>query len=168
LAISHVESGIIKLDLLREWKAPHNPHQVIREAAQLLETWQITSICGDKYAGDFVKEAFKAAGIKYIPSEKSKSDIYLEILPYLCSSKVRLLDNDRLLNQMSSLTRISRSGGKDTVDHPQNGHDDLANAACGALLGIMRPQKRRVGALQDINQHGCGNRVLDFLNSTLP
>ena len=25
-------------------------------------------------------------------------------------------------------------GGKDSVDHPPNGHDDLANAACGALV----------------------------------
>ena len=28
----------------------------------------------------------------------------------------------------------TRSGGKDTIDHPPRGHDDAANAACGALL----------------------------------
>jgi len=29
---------------------------------------------------------------------------------------------------------LSRSGGRDSIDHPPNGRDDLANAVAGALV----------------------------------
>jgi hypothetical protein len=53
----------------------------------------------------------------------------------LNSGGVELLDgSDRLVNQLCGLTRrISRSG-KDSIDHEIGGHDDLANAAMGAIL----------------------------------
>jgi hypothetical protein len=33
------------------------------------------------------------------------------------------------------MRRTSR-GGRDSIDHPAGGHDDLANAFCGALLAV--------------------------------
>jgi hypothetical protein len=50
------------------------------------------------------------------------------------SRQVRLLDHARLKLQLGGLIRRTRSGGKDSVDHKPGQHDDLANAAAGALV----------------------------------
>ena len=50
---------------------------------------------GDRYAGEWVAEAFRNKGIHYRPSEKSKSDIYVDLLPLLNSGAVALLDHER-------------------------------------------------------------------------
>jgi hypothetical protein len=52
----------------------------------------------------------------------------------LNSGKVRLLDHPRLIQQLIQLERATSRTGKDSVDHPQGLHDDLANAAAGALV----------------------------------
>jgi hypothetical protein len=56
---------------------------------------------------------------------------------------VQLLDSTRLVNQLCALQRRTSSGGRSTVDHPRNGHDDLANAVAGviALLQTNIPLK---------------------------
>ena len=48
--------------------------------------------------------------------------------------KLELLDNRRLVTQLSNLERRTSRSGKDSIDHPPSGKDDLANAAAGALL----------------------------------
>jgi hypothetical protein len=51
----------------------------------------------------------------------------------LNSGTAALLQNDRLRRQLLSLER--RTGrGRDIIDHPRNQHDDVANAAAGALV----------------------------------
>jgi hypothetical protein len=44
------------------------------------------------------------------------------------------LDNTRLVNQLCGLQRRTSSSGKQSIDHPRNGADDLANSAMGALV----------------------------------
>jgi hypothetical protein len=39
-----------------------------------------------------------------------------------------------MISQFVSLERRTARGGRDSVDHPPNAHDDLANGAAGALL----------------------------------
>jgi hypothetical protein len=36
--------------------------------------------------------------------------------------------------QLCDLERRTARGGKDSIDHPPNGHNDLINAAAGALV----------------------------------
>jgi len=50
------------------------------------------------------------------------------------SRGVVLLDDDRMFRQLIGLERQTSRIGKDTVDHPRGGHDDVANAAAGALV----------------------------------
>ena len=52
----------------------------------------------------------------------------------LNSGNVEQLDDKRLLSQLLSLERRTSWGGRDSIDHPPNAHDDLANCAVGALL----------------------------------
>jgi hypothetical protein len=66
-------------------------------------------------------------------SERNKNQLYLEALP-LNSQRDRMLDHKKMLAQFAALERQSRSGGRDTVDHPRNQHDDVSNSVAGALL----------------------------------
>ena len=70
-------------------------------------------------------------GIGYEVASKSKSDLYVAFLPLLTSQMVELVDQPRLIQQIAGLERRTARGGRDTVDHPPNGHDDLANVVAG-------------------------------------
>jgi hypothetical protein len=60
--------------------------------------------------------------------------LYIDLLPMINSRGVVLLDNDRMFRQLVGLERQTSRIGKDTVDHVRGGHDDVANAAAGALV----------------------------------
>src|SRR5262249_12139743 len=62
-----------------------------------------------------------------------KSAIYGNVLPLLNSGRVELLDHPRLQAQLLSLERRASRGRGGTIDHPPGAHDDVADAACGAL-----------------------------------
>ena len=89
---------------------------------------------GDRYAGEWPTEGFRKAGITYEPSANPKSTLYGEALPHLNSGKCELLDHSRLAAQIVGLERRTARGGRDSIDHPPGAHDDLANAALGALV----------------------------------
>ena len=134
LAIAHSENGKAVLDCLRERKPPFSPEAVVEEFSETLKTYRIREVTGDRYAGEWPREQFRKAGIEYVPSAKTKSDLYLAFLPMLNSGRVELLDNKTLTAQLCALERRTSRGGKDSVDHPPGAHDDLANAAAGALV----------------------------------
>jgi len=50
-----------------------------------------------------------------------------------------LLDLPRLAAQLCSLERRTSRGGRDSIDHPPGGHNDIANAPTGALLNAGIP-----------------------------
>ena len=90
---------------------------------------------GDRYAGEWTREAFQARGVTYVVSERSKSQIYAEALPLINSKRCELLGLPRLSGQLLGLERrVSRGSSKPNIDHAPGGHDDIANAACGALV----------------------------------
>jgi hypothetical protein len=142
LAISHAQMSrdkarsIAVLDAVREIRAPFSPEDAVKEFAALLKTYGIRRVRGDRYAAEWVREAFKKAGIEYRPSDLSKSEIYRDFLPRLNSGEVDLLDNARMVSQLLSLERRTARGGRDSIDHPPGGKDDLANAAAGALVYV--------------------------------
>jgi hypothetical protein len=154
LAIAHRDrQGTAILDLLREVKPPFSPDAVVREFAAALKSYSITEVVGDSYAGEWPRERFTVHGIHYKPSEKSRSEIYIEFLPMLNSQRAKLLDNKKLVAQLIGLERrISRSG-RESIDHAPGGHDDLANAAAGALVLAQRPTASGCGFLS-VSQGG--------------
>jgi hypothetical protein len=58
------------------------------------------------------------------------------MLPKLNSRTLRLLDIPRLINQLAALERKTSRGGKDSIDHPPAGHDDLANMIAGVAACV--------------------------------
>lgn len=149
LAIAHAnENGAPVLDCLREVKPPFSPAAVVQEFAGLLADYGLQEVTGDRYGGEFVQERFRDLGIAYRQAEATKSEIYIELLPLVNSGRCHLLDNDKLAGQLTALERTTGRGtGRDVVDHPRGAHDDLANAAAGALWLIARRSKSRAGVL---------------------
>jgi hypothetical protein len=139
LAIVHQEGEAGVLDVLRERTPPFSPEAVVEEFSGVLRSYGISTVTGDRYAGQWPGEAFKKRGIRYETSARTKSEIYLEALPLLNGSKLDLLDNVRLVTQICGLERRTARGGRECIDHGPHGHDDLANAALGALLLCRRP-----------------------------
>jgi len=137
LAVGHREGDVVVLDALRERKPAFSPEDVVSEFAELLKSYRVTSISGDRYAGEWPKERFRDHGISYEPAQKPKSDLYRDLLPAINSRKIDLLDHPRLLTQLVGLERRTARGGRDSIDHAPGAHDDLANAVPG-LCGCTR------------------------------
>ena len=146
LAIAHADQGGAILDCVREVKPPFSPKGVVADFAALLKTYRIARVTGDRYAGEWPREQFRDCGITYDLSEKPKSDIYRDLLPVLNSGKVELLDLPRLSAQLCNLERRTARGGRDSIDHPPGGHDDLANSVAGAVLLVKTHIPMRISA----------------------
>lgn len=136
LAIAHREDDVAVLDLVRERRAPFSPESVVGEFAETLKAYRLSRVAGDRYSAEWCAEQFRKQGIEYVPADKAKSDIYREMLPMINSGKVVLLDVPRLLAQLVGLERRTARGGKDSIDHAPSAHDDLANAAAGAVVNV--------------------------------
>ncbi|MGY4176776.1 hypothetical protein ACVIHH_002067 [Bradyrhizobium sp. USDA 4518] len=136
LAIAHLEDGVAVLDLVREFKPPFSPRDVVERCSADIKAYAISKVSGDRYAGEWPREQFREHGITYEPATKPKSAIYGEFLPMLMSKKVDLVDHPKLLNQLCGLERKTARSGKDSIDHAPNGHDDIANAVAGAATGL--------------------------------
>lgn len=122
------------LDAVREAKPPFSPEAVVDEFCALLKSYGVARVRGDRYGGDWPRERFRKNGVVYEPSDRPKSDLYRELLPLLNSGRVELLDLPKLGAQLCGLERRTARGGRDSIDHAPAAHDDLANAAAGALL----------------------------------
>jgi hypothetical protein len=151
LAIAHFDHDrdTAVLDLVAERRPPFSPETVAEDFAAIIKRYNLRTVTGDRYAGDWPRAAFRQHGIQYVTDWRdptspdklvslAKSDIYRELLPRLNASRVELLDHDCLIRQLVSLERRTGSTGRDIIDHGPGQHDDLANAACGALLLTSR------------------------------
>jgi hypothetical protein len=151
LGIAHGEGERAILDLLREILAPFSPQEAVREFCQLLKGYRISEVTGDRYSAEWVQEAFERHGVRYLPSEKNRSELYLEFLPALTSGQIELLDNERMKQQFAGLQRRT-CPGRDSVDHGVAGHDDLSNAAAGALCRVLQSNAHGMLGLLDYGQ----------------
>ncbi len=120
------------IDAVRERRPPFSPEDVVAEFAQLLKSYRVSGVTGDRYAGEFPRELFRKHGLSYALSEQTKSDLFRDLLPRLNSGSIVLPRHDRLISQLVSLERMVSRAGKDSISHPPNGHDDMANAVAGA------------------------------------
>jgi hypothetical protein len=147
-AIGHREGDLILVDCLREIPSPFDPESVADEFAQLFKSYGLTRTSGDRYAAEWVAQAFEKRGIQYRQSELPKSDLYRNMLPHLNGKTIRLLDHQRCISQIAGLERRTARGGRDSIDHPAHGRDDVANAVAGLTYVVVdrhRPAQAVVG-----------------------
>ncbi|MGB3864520.1 MAG: hypothetical protein WBA29_02685 [Xanthobacteraceae bacterium] len=139
IAIAHRDpDGTAVLDFLRERKPRFVPAAVVKEYAEILRLYRISSIKGDRYSAGWNADEWGRAGINYEASEQTKSELYLAALPMLLSGQVRLLDVPVLRQQFASLERRVHSSGRESVDDngSASANDDLSNAVAGAIVQI--------------------------------
>ena len=140
LAIGHKENEQTIVDVLRERKGP--PGAIVSEYAQLLKSFRLATVTGDRYAGEWPAQEFARHGITYRSAKKPKSDLYVDALAALNSGRVEMPPDERLQNQFIALERRTSRAGKDSIDHPPGGHDDRANAVAGLLSIAAKPKPR--------------------------
>lgn len=139
LAIAHPEGDLVVLDVMRERKPPFSPEAVVIDFCEVLKAYGVTEVTGDRYAGEWPREQFRKNGVAYNLADRPRTDLYQAMLPALNSGKVTLLDSKSLVNQIANLERRVARGGRESIDHPPHGHDDLANAVAGVIALCAKP-----------------------------
>jgi hypothetical protein len=143
------ENRRIIQDVMRGWSRRGGDavdlEGVVREIAVLCKHYGVHTVAGDRYAAGWVRERFKAEGIRYVDAELpvpqepdakrylDKSLAYLEVEPLFAQGRLELLDHAPLARELKMLERRPRAGGRTLVDHPTGGHDDHANALALAV-----------------------------------
>jgi hypothetical protein len=136
LAIGHQQDATAVVDAVREVRPPFSPEAVVAEFAALLKGYGISAVTGDRYAGEWPREAFRKLGISYAPAARPKSALYADMLALINSRQVELLDHPRSIAQLCALERRTARGGRDSIDHGPGAHDDVANAIAGLVTGL--------------------------------
>ncbi len=151
LAIGHLRDGEIGvLDAVLEVRPPFDPDKAVEQCAALLRRFGIARVTGDRYAGQWPVARFAAHGITFEQSARPKNDLYHDFLPLANAKRIELLECPRLSAQLVGLERRTARSGKDSIDHGPGGHDDLANAVAGVLVGLeldRRPAMVKPGDL---------------------
>jgi hypothetical protein len=150
LAVAHLAGNTCILDAVHEVRPPFDPEVAVAECAALLKRFDVARVIGDKYAGEWPRARFREHGISFEQSVRPKSDLYGDLLPLINGRRIELLDHPRLAAQLVGLERKTARSGKDSIDHTPGGHDDLANAVAGVLVGLdldRRPSLVRSGAM---------------------
>ncbi len=143
MAIAHVEQEgdgrlVAVIDAAREVRPPFNPEDVVREFATLARAYGCVQVWGDRFAKGFTDAAFARHGLYYIPSELTRSELYVALLALINARSVELPAHERLVRQLLGLQRRAGAAGREQVDHPSHGHDDLANVCAGAAVLVHR------------------------------
>jgi len=133
LALAHAEEGRGILDLVREVRPKFSPDAVCAEFSDIMKAYGVGKCSGDRYGLEWVVEGFAKHGITLEHSDLDRSAIYGSFMPLINSSRVELLDHNRLRQQLLGLERKT-SRLKEIIDHARGAHDDLATVACLALV----------------------------------
>ena len=140
LCIGHKEKdGRFVCDLIRRVAPPFDPQSVTASFANLCREYRLTKIVSDNYAGEWVSSAWREQGFTHDRSEMPASALYLEALASFARGSISIPDNPQLIRELRQLERRTSRTGRDTVSHPPDGHDDHANALCGALRLAVKP-----------------------------
>ncbi len=156
MAIAHMEGDRAILDAVREIKPPLSPDSVTKEFSDLIKSYGIATCRGDNYAGLWPRERFAICGVDYQRSTSVRSDIYLTLLPMLNSRRIELLDHTRLTGQLCALERFTGRSGKDSINHAPGAHDDVINAAAGALVMAAQRKAQELPIVSPIIVYGEG------------
>jgi hypothetical protein len=136
LAVGWREGDKLVLACAIEVRAPFAPESICDQFSAVMKSYRVQKVYGDRWGGEWPAERFRKSGITYEIADKSKSDIYLSLLPLLTSGRCDLLDNPRLVSQLAGLERRTARGGRDSVDHSRSSMDDLANSVAGLMVNL--------------------------------
>jgi hypothetical protein len=164
LSIVHVEGDggdrRVVQDVLKGWnpRSSGDLEGVISSAAAILKRYGLDRVFGDKYASQWVVQAFQRHGIKYLDPGIDRSQAFVEAEPLFATSRIDLLDHPVQTREFKALERTMRPGGKAHVTHPRGGTDDHANACALATAKAMelsaKKQRHRPVAPMGVGRPG--------------
>ena len=134
-------------------RPPFDPLLAVGKHAATLKDYRIHHVYLDGYAGHTFQHALQGYGLSSEISLSSAWELYAAFEARVNSHQVVLLDQAVLEQQLLGLVW---KGGK--IVHPSGEHDDLANAAVGALLV----------ALDQPGDPGDGGDPEDDLDGAIP
>jgi hypothetical protein len=140
LAIGHKDAdgrAIVDRVMNQGQQAPFDPRLAVVRFVEVLRSYRVARVVGDRYAGETFRADFRGLGVDYIVAKHTTSQNYEALEPHLNGAAVVLPDVALLEQQLLGL--IWR-GGK--IDHPGGEHDDFAAAVAGVVDLIMQPQQR--------------------------
>lgn len=133
------------LAVVRRWRPPFDPAAVAKEAADLFRRYGGSEVLLDRYAPGLVETLFREHGLTGRVNERTTSQNFLELLTLINACRVALLDDPGLLRELSRLERKPGGEGRDRIEHPPGGHDDVAAAAAAALVKAAMARTRPAG-----------------------
>jgi hypothetical protein len=136
LAISHRRGDEAVIDMVKGKRG--SPASIVASYVDDLKRYGIREVVGDRYAGAWPRDEFARHGINYRTSDKDRSALYIELLASMNSERIELPPDPTLERELCSLERRASRAGRDLIDHPPGGHDDLANAVAGAAWLSLR------------------------------
>lgn len=146
MAVAHREGGLTVVDLVRGRHG--SPAAIAEDFASIFKMYRIGRVHGDRYAGRWPRDEFAKHGIEYVPSDRDRTALYLDLMARMNSGAVMLPPDPVLKRQLSNLERRAHRGGRDSIDHPPGGHDDRANAVAGAVaFAMVRRPTGKTGAI---------------------
>lgn len=144
LAVAHLKDDRAIIDCLLEKKPPFSPERTVQEFASILNDYRVSTVTGDRYAGEWPREQFRKYRIDYELSDRNKTELYQAMLPRINSGRVEFPDNPRLISQICGLDRRTTRSGRETIDHAPGAHDDLANAVAGVLYAATADDRNEL------------------------
>jgi hypothetical protein len=143
LAIGHRDPLTEKLvvDCVREWQTGV-PTAVSAEVAQLLRSYGVTTVFGDPWGSNWVRQPLRECRIEFAQLPMTKSEAYLEFLGICNSGAVELLDNEKAIEQICSLQRRTGRSGRDSVDARGGIPEDMANVIAATAAMIAKNNRR--------------------------
>jgi hypothetical protein len=154
LVIVHLDGESVIVDAIREQKPPFSPEQTSKEFAELMLSYGISFCLSDNFAGEAIAEQLAKFGVRADQSSKAKSELYLDMLTTINSTRVVLLDHPRSISQIISLERSNRSGGRANIDAPRGQHEDIANAIAGAInMSLFKYGSYNLSAMGDSDEN---------------
>ncbi len=137
MAIGHLEGEKVIVDVVRSVRPKFNPEEVTRQYCDLLKDYQINTVQGDKFSGDWASNAYAKFQLGYNRAEKTKSELYLEAEKIFNTGRIEIPNKEPMVSQFGSLVRRVRAGGRDSVDTDSGGQpEDEANVVAGVAVMV--------------------------------
>jgi hypothetical protein len=149
VSVCHREGNRIVQDAIRGYRGKR-PQDTVIEISALLKSYRIKRVVGDRYSGQWVRQAFLGQGIEYEVADITASESFLELLPLVNQGSIEILDERIQKGQLLSLERRKSKSGKDSLGHPASGHDDRANALALAAYSAREQTGNEARVIQSL------------------
>jgi hypothetical protein len=74
VAVAHRVNDVAIIDLIKAWRPPFDPSDIVKQCAEVLKPFRVTNIVGDNYAGAWPQAEFAKHGITYEYARRTEAN----------------------------------------------------------------------------------------------